>query len=232
MDAWPDVTGEDVAAGKVAFFTPAPPSGKRRRASTEGESMSRPWWADERDPKSRLDATATEKRIFCKVYQKHNEWLGRWATDDDTIPIRGNEDWFMENQSSPIRNIAAQLCGISHKTLGKYWGEMQAIGGALTSARPRGPGKKNVEDLAIRGFKPGWGSLYDVVRRRMADVRARGMVNSPENLLYWDTEGPDGPRLPCATPRFFRKILARLGISYARRRKLVVAARRKPYVLR
>ena len=117
-----------VAAGKVAFWAPAPPSGKRRRASTEGESMSRPWRADERDPKSRLDATATEKRISCKVCQKLNEWLGMWAADDDTIHIRRNENWLMENQSSPIRNIAAQLFGISHKTLGKYWGEMQAIG--------------------------------------------------------------------------------------------------------
>ena len=138
MDAWPDVTGEDVAAGKVAFCTPAPPIGKRRRASTEGVATPRPWWAEERDPKSRLDATAAEKGIYYKVYQKLNEWLGRWAADDDTVPIQRFEERFLENQSSPIRNIAAQLCGIGHQTLSRYWGEMQASGGALTSATPRG----------------------------------------------------------------------------------------------
>ena len=88
-------------------------------------------------PKSRIDASATAKRIFCKVYQKLNERLGRWADGEDAIPARRNEDWIMENQSSTIRNIASQLFGISRKTLGKYWGEMHAIGGVLTSAKPR-----------------------------------------------------------------------------------------------
>ena len=88
MDAWPAVTGEDVAAGGVAFRTPSPPSGKRRRAPTEGEVMARPWWADERDPRSRLDATATEKRIFCQVRHKHKRmaWEVRGGRGYDTHP--------------------------------------------------------------------------------------------------------------------------------------------------
>ena len=130
-----------------------------RSASTEGEAMARPWRGEERDPKSRLDAAATEKKIFRKVYHNLNEWLGRWAADEDSTPIRRNEDRFTVGQSSPIRNIASQLCGVRHETICKYWGEMQASGGALTSAKPTGPGKKHVEDLLIRGIKAGWGGL-------------------------------------------------------------------------
>ena len=98
-----------------------------------------------------------KKMIFREVYQKLNEWHGRWAACEDTIPLRRNEDWPMGDQSSPIRNIAAQICWIGHENLGKYLGDMQDIGGVLASAKPRGPGKMNVEDLAIRGFNPGWG---------------------------------------------------------------------------
>ena len=232
MDAFPAVTEEDVATGMVAFCTPAPSAAKRMLSLGAGSEEPRPFWSQSRVEKSRIDATAPEKRLVCKVYQKLGEWIGRWGADPSDAPIARNEEWFGKNRNSPIREIAAQLLGLSSSTVGNYWKEMQGGRGVLTSAKPRGPAKKSASDLAIRGYKPEEGSLYDLIKGRMADVHASGQVNTSRNLLRWATEDADGPMLPRVGERFFREILARLGFDDTKRRKLIVAARRKPYVVR
>ena len=226
------VEEEDVALGKLAYCTPAPSRAKRGRQEAGLAADERPWWAPERDNGTRTDATATEKRLVCKVYQKLNEWVGRWGAEDADAPLRRNDTWFAENKNGPIRNIASQLLGLSSATVGKYWKEMQENSGILSAAKPRGPQRKNVEDLAIKGASPRDRSLYDIIKDRISHVHSTGHVNTSRNLLKWATEDPDGPQFPNVSARFFRKVLCRLGFAYTRRRKLIVAARRKPYVLR
>ena len=158
---------------------------------------------------TRTDATANEKRLVCKVYQKLNERVGMWGAEDADAPLRRNDTWFAENKNGPIRNIAAQLRGLSSSTVGKYWKDIQENRGILSAANPRGPQGKNVEDLAIKGAAPGDRSLYDIIKDRVAHVRSTGHVNSSRNLLKWETEGPDGPKFPNVSARFFREILSR-----------------------
>ena len=139
MDAFPSVTEEDVAMGMVSFCTPVPSRAKRRLSVGAGSEEPRPFWSQSRVEKSRIDATAHEKRLVCKVYQKLNEWLGRWKGGPCDAPVARNEEWFANNRCGPIREIAAQLLGLSSSTVGNYWEEMQDSKGALTSANPRGP---------------------------------------------------------------------------------------------
>ena len=73
MDAFPSVTGDEVAMGMVAFCTPSPMAAKRRLSTGAGAAETRPFWSQSRGDKSRIDATAPEKRLVCKVYQKLNE---------------------------------------------------------------------------------------------------------------------------------------------------------------
>ena len=94
---------------------------------------------------SRADATATEKRIFCKVRRKLGEWVGRWSADSGDAPVRRNDTWFAENQRWSIRDIAANLCGLSSATLGKCWEGMQDNQGVLTAANVHGPAKKTLK---------------------------------------------------------------------------------------
>ena len=74
--------------------------------------------------------------------------------------------------------------------------------------------------------------MYEVIEDRISYVHSAGKVNTSRNLLRWATEDPGGPNFPHVGARSFRKILARLGFGYTRRRKLIVAARMKPYVAR
>ena len=115
----------DVAFGELAYCAPAPSRAKRGRQDADLAADERPWWAPERDMGTRADATATEKRLARKVYQKLNEWVGRWGAEDSDAPSRRNDTWLAENKNGPIRNIAAQLLGLSSATVGKYWKEMQ-----------------------------------------------------------------------------------------------------------
>ena len=232
MAEFPTVSDDDVAFGKVAFCTPAPRQNKRRLGSGEDAAARRPFWAPDRDGSARVDATAAEKRLVCKVYQKLNDWLGRRKGDFPDAPVLPNADWFSSNPNGPIREIAAELLGISSTTVGKYWKEMQCGGGVLVSAKPRGPAKKSAVDMAIKGYRPEGESMYELIKRRMEAVRESGRVNTSRNLPRWATEDEDGPRLPRVSDRFFRKVLSRLGFGYTKRRKLVVAARAKPYVVR
>ena len=113
MDAFPVVTEEDVAMGMVAFCTPAPSAAKRRLSVGAGAEEPRPFWSHSRVEKSRIDAAAPEKILVCGVYQKLNEWLGRWKGDPSDVPVARNEEWFANNRSGPIREIAAHLLGLS-----------------------------------------------------------------------------------------------------------------------
>ena len=191
-----------------------------------------PFWSQSRVEKSRVDATAPEKRLVCKVYQKLNEWLGRWEGESIDHPVTRNAEWFAKNRHGPIRGITAHLLGLSSTNVGNYWEEMQDSGGVLTSAKPRWPARKSAEDLAIKGYKPEEGSIYDLIKGRMAAVRESGKVNTSRNLPRWATEDDDGPMLPRAGERLFGEFLARMGFGFTKRRKLIVAARRKPYVAR
>ena len=143
MGKSPDVAAEGVDRGKVYYCTPVPPRAKRSRKEADASSSGRPWWVPERDMGSRPDAAATEKRIVCTAYRKLNEWVGRWGADAGDSAIRRGDTRFAENQHAPIREIAANLRGVSAATVGKYWGEMQGNQGVLTSEKARGPaGKK------------------------------------------------------------------------------------------
>ena len=104
---------------------------------------------------------------------------------------------------------------------------MQDIGGVLTSAKPSGRSEKSAGDLVINGYKTEEGSRYDLIIGRMAAVRESGKVNTSTNLLRWATVDEDGPRLPRASERFRREILARMGFAYTKR-QLIVSARGNP----
>ena len=140
--------------------------------------------------------------------------MGRGKGGDAEWPLRRNEQWFQENANSPIREIAAQLCGVSSSAVGRYWKEAQE-GGVLCSAKARGPVKKNASEIAIRGYIPDGESLYGVIRKRMQEVHSEGGVNTSRNLLRWATEGENGPKLPAASDRFFQ---ARKGSSSKRKK--------------
>ena len=84
----------------------------------------------------------------------------------------------------------------------------------------------------MKNQEPGSGSLFDLLQRRIADVRKSGMVNTRSNLPKYVTEDPFGPRLPSVCPRVFRRKLAQMGFLRRRRRKLIIAERSKPYVSR
>ena len=129
------VEEEDVAFGKLAYCAPAPSRAKRGRPGADLAADERPWWAPERDMGTRTDATATEKRLVCKVYPKLNEWVGRWGAEDADAPLRRNDSWVAEEsdaplrrndtwcsetENGPIRNIASQLLGLSTAAVGKY----------------------------------------------------------------------------------------------------------------
>ena len=80
--------------------------------------------------------------------------------------------------------------------------------------------------------QPDIGSLFGLLRRRIADVRKSGMVNARSNLLNYVTEDPCGPRLPSVFPILFRRKNAQMGFLRCRRRKLIIAEMSKPYVTR
>ena len=122
----------------------------------------RPWRPPGRDTGTRTDATATEKRLLCKVYQKLNERFGRWGAEESDAPSRRNDTWFAENGNGPIRNIAAQLLGLFPATVGGIGGDA-GNDGILAAATPRGPPMKNVDRLAIKGAAAGDRSIYDII---------------------------------------------------------------------
>ena len=86
--------------------------------------------------------------------------------------------------------------------------------------------------VAIAGYIPGGESLCGVIRKRLQRAHSDGGVDTSLNLLRRATEDEVGPKLLAASDRFFRKVLARLGFGYARRRGVISAARQKPYVRR
>ena len=102
MDAWPGVAGEYVAAGEVAFCTPTPTYREKEKGGNRGRSDG-PAMAGLRErSEEQTRRNGDGERVFCKVYQKRNEWLGRWVAEDDTIPVRRNDDRFTGNQSARL----------------------------------------------------------------------------------------------------------------------------------
>ena len=69
---------------------------------------------------------------------------------------------------------------------------MQENDGMHTAADPRGQQKKNIEDIAIKGDRPGDRSLYDIIKDRVARAHSAGHVNASRNLLKWAAEDPGG----------------------------------------
>ena len=118
--------------------------------------------------------------------------MGRGKGGDAAWPLCRNEQWIQENANSPIREIAAQLCGLSSSTVGRYWEGAQEVGGALCSAKARGPVKKNASEIAIRGYIPDGESLYGVIRKSKQEAHSDGRINTSRNLLRWETETKTG----------------------------------------
>ena len=82
---------------------------------------------------TRADATATEKRLLCKVYQKLNERVRRWGEEASDAPLRRIDTWFAETEKGPIRNIASHLLGLSSATVGEYRKAMRENDGILAA---------------------------------------------------------------------------------------------------
>ena len=69
-------------------------------------------------------------------------------------------------------------------------------------------------------------------KRRMAPAHDSGRVNACRNLPRRETGDEDGPKLPRASERFRRKVIAMLWYGYTKWGDLVGAAKGKPYVAR
>ena len=65
------------------------------------------------------DAAATEKRIVRNVFPILNERVGRWGAAPVDAPLRRKYTWISRKKKGHIRNIAAQLRGVSSATV---WG--------------------------------------------------------------------------------------------------------------
>ena len=155
-----------------------------------------------RGPTDRRDATATVKRIVCKAHQNLNALRG------------GRSDGVA---GSPIPNTSAHLVGLRRRSAGAYWGEAHAVGGALTSANPRGREEKTVEGLSI------WGKIRPACRFTKGIAGARLGLSKRSGvrlgkILYWDTEDPEGPLRPNSDPFLHCGagwgVMARIGFRY------------------
>ena len=182
MAEFPTISDDDVAFGKVAFCTPAPRQNKRRLGSGEDAAARMPFWAPERGGSARVDATAAEKRLVCKVYRKLNDWLGRRKGDFPGAPVLPNADWFASNPNGPIREIAAEPLG----GILKYSGEV--LGGDAVRRRgtrvrqTAGPSEEKRRRPGDKRIQAGWGSTYGRIKRRMESVCEPGRVNASRNL--------------------------------------------------
>ena len=110
------------------------------------------------------------------MYQKLNERLGRRGGDSGDHTVTREAEWFAKSRGGPIREITALLSGLSSTNVGKYWVEKQDIGGVLTSAKSRGPARKSAEDMDIKWCMPEEGSLYDLIKGRMAAAHESGKL--------------------------------------------------------
>ena len=90
--------------------------GKRRLGAGEQAAATRPFWPQSRRDRSRVDATAPEKRLFIKVYQKLNEWVGRWKGESIDHPVTRKEELFAKNRHGTIREIR-RISYVRHQLL-------------------------------------------------------------------------------------------------------------------
>ena len=219
----------EVDAGQIAFCAPAPTKPKRQRlsapAAAAADDQARPSWAPQEREAARKGLSAHEKRLTCKARQSVASLV---ASGDG--PLLRNEAWFSENRGGPVRKIVATLCGVGATTAGSAWREMNEGGGVLRAAVERGPKRKAASAIAMKGATPGGATLYDVVKERIEDCHKRGFVTTATNLLRYVTLDPAGPQLPSVCPRVFRRKLQQMGLTRARTRKVIVAARAAPYV--
>ena len=112
--------------------------------------------------------------------------------------------------------------------MGDTGGKFRIAGAYYLPLRPAGHPGKAREIWLFKGYNPEEWSLYDLIKGRMAAARESGEANTSCKLLRWATEDEDRPRIPRAGEGFPRKIIARAGYEYTKRRKLVVSARRHP----
>ena len=106
---------------------------------------------------------------------------------------------------------------------------MKDSGGVLTPAKPLGHAKKSAGYLAIKGYRPEEGSLYDLIKGRMAAAHESGKAHASRTLHRRATEDEGGPMAPRARAKGFSDFFARLGFEYTKRRKLIVDSMRDPY---
>ena len=68
-------------------------------------------------------------------------------------------------------------------------------------------------EIKTKDVAPGGGSIYDVLQRRIEDIRKAGRANTRINMLKYITDDPDGAGLPAVFPRVFRRKMAQVGFT-------------------
>ena len=160
---------EDVEAGAVAFYTPAPSTAKRRRASGRSADPAhpapRPVWGPAKNSNSRKDLSAFEKRMICKVHDA----LGPMLKEEES-PLRRNAGWFRASPGGPLRKIVSQLCGVGETDVSRSPSEASKSGGVLRPPAPGGRKKKDPMEIKTKDVAPEGESLYDVLQKRIAQI--------------------------------------------------------------
>ena len=64
------------------------------------------------------DATATEKRLVRKLYQKLNDRDGRWGAADADSSLRRNDRWFAGNKNGRLETSHRIYAGYRLSHLG------------------------------------------------------------------------------------------------------------------
>ena len=100
-------------------------------------------------------------------------------------PLHRNADWHRAKSSGPMRKIASQLCGVGQTSVSMCVAEDARRGGALRSSAPGGIEKKGPMVVKMKDVAPDNGSLYDFLRKRIADIQKSGRAIPRTNLLKY-----------------------------------------------
>ena len=136
------VSGDDVALGKVAFSPSAPRPNTRRIESGGKRGRTKALLGAIQGREQYGRCRSGGKRLFRKVYRNLNDWLGRRKGGFPGARVLPNADWFSPNPRGKIREIAAQILGISSDTVCKYWKEIQCGGGSSCQPNRAAPRRK------------------------------------------------------------------------------------------
>ena len=169
----------------------------------------------------------SKKRAICKEHGSPEAMLKK-----DTSPLRRGAAWVRGNSSGPTRKIVSQLFGVGQTAASSCVAEASGSGGVLRSSAPGGSKKKVPMGIKMKDATPEDGSLYDVLQRRISDIRKEGRANTRRNLLKYITDGPDEPGFPDIHPLVFRRKMAQMRFIHSRNREISAAERPNAYVSR